>query len=139
MIYLKVPNDYSCHVCYVPNCIYSYLYGSVSEYSEGNYYQTISLGPWYVRELIINFFFRLLIFRLLTQILLGTDLFTCFSIPAYSVSGSFCPFYFWAQLNLLNFFLSYFCLLLWVRNLVFIARTQITITWGWCQISTVIY
>lgn len=45
MIYLKVPNDYSCHVSYIQSYIYSYLYVSVSEYSKDVYYQTISLGP----------------------------------------------------------------------------------------------
>ena len=65
-----------------------------------------------------------LLFNMLSRLVM------CFSLPAYSLSGSFCPFWFWTQLNLLNGFLSHFCLLLWVRNLLFISRTQIMITWG---------
>ena len=66
-----------------------------------------------------------LLFNMLSRLVM------CFSLPAYSLSGSFGPFWFWTQLNLLNGFLSHFCLLLWVRYLLFISRSQIMITWGW--------
>lgn len=103
------------------------------EYSKGSYYQTICLDACYAWELII--IFRLLIcgstasHRLLHRFLT----FSLFCFLVHSVHFIFEPRFIW------SFFLSYFCSLLKVRNLVFIACTQIMITCGLSQMSTVLY